>query len=248
MVGSSHEDGLVVRPPVRFTRFTLRSKALIAPLAVGWPHTASSFSTAGDLDKVRYFIALIVVVATPPAIIFWLFVHPLISFWRKLGPVLTYVVMTIAMVGLGALIYRAREALLRVEFGFSWALVVVGLLLYGSSIYLERHVRKQLKLSIFFGLAELRSKDEPRELLTEGVYARVRHPRYLGAILGLGGMSFIANYPATYVLAALLIPALYIIAALEERELVDRFGERYEQYRGRVPRLFPSLRAGESES
>lgn len=195
------------------------------------------------MDKFRYFIALIVLVGTPPAMVFWVIIHPLVSFWRKLGPALTYIVVTLAMVGLGFLIFRARDVLLRVDFGFSWALLALGLLLYGSSVYLELHVRKQLKLSIFLGLAELRPKDEPGELLTEGVYARVRHPRYLGAILGIAGLAFIANYLATHVLAALLIPTLYIIAVLEERELVDRFGERYRQYRAHVPRIFPSPRS-----
>jgi protein-S-isoprenylcysteine O-methyltransferase Ste14 len=44
------------------------------------------------------------------------------------------------------------------------------------------------------------------------------------------------------VLFAAALPVFYAITVLEERELVDRFGERYRRYQREVPRLVPRWR------
>jgi protein-S-isoprenylcysteine O-methyltransferase Ste14 len=45
-----------------------------------------------------------------------------------------------------------------------------------------------------------------------------------------------------YIIVALLIPALYITILLEERELIDRFGDDYVEYSKSVPRLIPKIK------
>jgi protein-S-isoprenylcysteine O-methyltransferase Ste14 len=81
----------------------------------------------------------------------------------------------------------------------------------------------------------------PQELVTEGIYARIRHPRYLSVLLGLVGLALMANYFGIYVVVAAFVPGLYAIIILEERELVERFGDAYRDYCKRVPRLIPRL-------
>ena len=39
----------------------------------------------------------------------------------------------------------------------------------------------------------------------------------------------------------LMLPALWILILLEERELKQRFGTEYEEYLSAVPRLIPRL-------
>ncbi len=81
-------------------------------------------------------------------------------------------------------------------------------------------------------------------LLQLGIYGRVRHPPYLGVMLGTVAMALFTNYLAAYALAAIAFPWLYLIIVLEERELRDRFGEAYRIYQQQVPRLVPRRSRG----
>jgi protein-S-isoprenylcysteine O-methyltransferase Ste14 len=92
------------------------------------------------------------------------------------------------------------------------------------------------------GIPELKATDEePGKLLNAGIYAQVRHPRYLGVMLGGIGIACIANYQTAWVIMAALVPVTYLLTVVEERELRDRFGEQYTRYAEKVPRIIPVL-------
>jgi protein-S-isoprenylcysteine O-methyltransferase Ste14 len=81
---------------------------------------------------------------------------------------------------------------------------------------------------------------EGHELITSGPYAVVRHPIYT-AMLGLlvaTGMTF-SSVPATVVGAGLYVIGTLLRTRIEERLLVEAFGERYLAYRRHVPALIP---------
>ena len=86
---------------------------------------------------------------------------------------------------------------------------------------------------------ELAPEKRPQKLITTGIYAAIRHPRYLQMYLSFVGCAFIANYLALYLVVALWLPGLYVIVLLEEKELRDRFGPAYEEYCRQVPRFIP---------
>ena len=80
------------------------------------------------------------------------------------------------------------------------------------------------------------------EFVTTGVYARVRHPMYLGGLLVLLGF-----FLATLSLLSLLVWAgLFIfydrMATYEERDLRRILGEQYLGYQERVPKWLPRVR------
>jgi protein-S-isoprenylcysteine O-methyltransferase Ste14 len=81
-----------------------------------------------------------------------------------------------------------------------------------------------------------------QELLTKGPYRYCRNPMTFGTILaylGLGVMAgTIAGIGLVLVFAACLI--LYL-KRMEERELAERFGEAYLQYRQEVPFIIPRI-------
>jgi protein-S-isoprenylcysteine O-methyltransferase Ste14 len=192
------------------------------------------------LDHMRYTIALVLTMTGPGAAVFWLPVHPLARFWRRVGFGWAYLVGfgIYGLMAFGA--WRYRAVLLSVEFGTNTWTMAAGAGFVLASV-LVRRARRQLSIGTRFGLPELAPHRFPQRLLTEGAYARVRHPRYLEVILGFTGYALFANYLAPYAAAALVVAAILVVIRLEERELRDRFGAEYETYRARVPKLVPRV-------
>ena len=77
---------------------------------------------------------------------------------------------------------------------------------------------------------------------TFDMYARLWHPRYAAALLGVCAAAFFSNHLAVSLLCLLCLGLLYGFTRLEERELVARFGEEYVKYQRRVPRFLPGCR------
>ena len=199
------------------------------------------------MDTVAYYAALLFVILVPQTLLFWFFVHPFARHWRKLrlSPAKYLGLVTVYLFGSAAAIFPFREPLLRVSFGASVPLAIAGGLLFLAAMCIRVPMRRQLSISAMMGVPEV-SADDPGKLLTEGIYAKIRHPRYVELCLGLLGWALFCNYLAVYVLLALSFPAFFVIVLLEERELKERFGGEYEEYARRVPRFVPRLRKGGS--
>ncbi|MDH3402149.1 MAG: hypothetical protein OES32_00440 [Acidobacteriota bacterium] len=195
--------------------------------------TAAPWIEAG-----RYYLALLLWISMPPALLFWVVVHPLARFWRRLGPRWTFLAMLPLLAALGYAFWSWREPALAARYPFRWPLSVLGLALYGLAVVIELRCRKHLTLRILVGVPELRESD-PGRLLTEGIYAHTRNPRYLDLMIGVAGFSLVINFPAVYWLAIATVVGLWIVVLLEERELRERFGSPYEEYCRRVPRFVP---------
>jgi protein-S-isoprenylcysteine O-methyltransferase Ste14 len=194
------------------------------------------------VDTVRYVLALALLCTVPPMLLYWPVIHGFIHFWRRLGPALTYVVVLGAAALLGVALFRLRGSLLGVEFGTTWSLVAIGVLCFGAAARLRVLLHRDITNKLLSGLPELDPERHPQQLVRTGLYARVRHPRYLQVGLALLGYVLVANYLASYLIWVLCLPAFYLFAVLEERELRERFGEEYERYSLEVPRFLPSLR------
>jgi protein-S-isoprenylcysteine O-methyltransferase Ste14 len=196
------------------------------------------------VDTARYVFGLLTVIAAIPALGFWLAAHGFIRRWRRLGPVFSYTVLVALMVVLGLAAYAMRKQLLGRDLGTNPWLIGLAVLTCAAGLAIELQVRKHLSLRILVGLPELSPDRTSQRLLQQGIYARVRHPRYLGSILGLLALTFFSNHLGLYLLCPAFVLGIYGVTALEERELVQRFGDEYEAYRSRVPRLLPRLRPG----
>ena len=77
-------------------------------------------------------------------------------------------------------------------------------------------------------------------LATEGAYARVRHPQYLGFIVIMIG--FLLQWPTlpTLVMFPILVVVYRRLALREEREVAAAFGEEWDAYASATPRFLPS--------
>jgi protein-S-isoprenylcysteine O-methyltransferase Ste14 len=78
-------------------------------------------------------------------------------------------------------------------------------------------------------------------LATAGIYARMRHPQYVGFVLIMFG--FLLQWPTilTLVMFPILVGMYGYLATREEADMLREFGSEYERYAARTPRFFPSL-------
>jgi protein-S-isoprenylcysteine O-methyltransferase Ste14 len=76
-------------------------------------------------------------------------------------------------------------------------------------------------------------------LVTTGFYRFIRHPSYLGALLGAAGWFLIFRCGIGLALGLLLIPATVFWVPREESMLLTEFGEDYAAYTRRTWRLLP---------
>jgi protein-S-isoprenylcysteine O-methyltransferase Ste14 len=191
------------------------------------------------MNTVRYYVALLVLVTLPPGILLWFFIHPFAMFWRKLGPIWTYGVLSLPTIGIMVGAFLLREPMLAIEYGTSVPLISLAAACICAAVFIQRKRRKHLSSAILTGIPEVSQKKDPGTLLTEGIYGRIRHPRYVELLLFVLAYSLFANFLATYVATLLSVPALYLVVLLEERELRQRFGSEYDEYCSSVPRFVP---------
>ena len=80
-------------------------------------------------------------------------------------------------------------------------------------------------------------------LATDGPYARIRHPQYVGFVLIMFG--FLLQWPTLVTLAMFpVLVTMYVLLALrEERESQNAFGEAWRKYAAGTPRFMPRVGA-----
>jgi protein-S-isoprenylcysteine O-methyltransferase Ste14 len=198
-----------------------------------------AYKTEKVMNKLRYFVAFLVLASYPPAIMLWVVIHPFASFWRRLGPVWTYVVLGVPAAGYVAVAWMARGFLLGTDLGTSAITLVLAAVFFVAGALLGRAWRKHLTFAMLSGVPELSRQRYPGKLLTEGIYGQVRHPRYVEVVLVTFSYAFFANYLGVYLMVLLSLPLLFLVVLLEERELRRRFGADYDEYCRRVPRFVP---------
>ena len=191
------------------------------------------------MDTARYVVALVLTAGLLPIIVFWLVIHPLADFWRRLGAWWGYGIGLSVMAAGAAGLFLARESLLEVDLGTSPVLVITGIALLVASAVMRSRIHRDFPVSMLVGLPELAPEKHPGMLITSGIYGRVRHPRYMQMAVGVLGMALFANFVAAYVSFAAWLVGIAVVVRLEERELRNRFGGAFDEYCRRVPRFVP---------
>lgn len=127
----------------------------------------------------------------------------------------------------------AGRAVLWALFGLGWLLAFISIHLIDSrELFGLRQVHAFLK----------RRPPEPVPFKTPQLYRLVRHPLYIGLLLAFWatpGMSL-----GHLLFAAMTTGYILVAVQLEERDLVNAFGEDYRRYQQRVPQFLPRLHRG----
>ncbi|MBD3404955.1 MAG: hypothetical protein GF411_02330 [Candidatus Lokiarchaeota archaeon] len=114
----------------------------------------------------------------------------------------------------------------------------VGILLIIIGLVITTAATRVISVST---VADMRTDRKP-ELVTDGIYAQVRHPLYLATIILLIGLIFLyLPFLRVIVFSLSLIAYTLIGAYLEERKLICHYGQDYLDYREQVGFILPKL-------
>ena len=194
------------------------------------------------MDTARYVVAVLLMMSLPPGVFLWYFIHPFASFWRRFGPVWTYTILSVPVVLYMVVVFLTRDLMLGADYGTNYVTIAIAVVCAMGGLGIAIARRKLLTAGVLTGMPELSEERYPGKLLSEGIYGRVRHPRYVEIVLLSLAYALFANFLGPYVLVLLLVPAIYLVVLIEERELRERFGDAYDEYCRHVPRFFPRRR------
>ena len=130
----------------------------------------------------------------------------------------------------------------KLQFQFSiYFFIVIPLLLFGGII--DTLVRKALKNAGFkYMLSSMRLQTvEDHILITDGLFKYIRHPLYLGGIFQYVGGPFLFTSFISLIFMLMLIPIILLRIQIEEKMLLEEFGEEYEEYKKRTKLLIPFI-------
>jgi protein-S-isoprenylcysteine O-methyltransferase Ste14 len=185
--------------------------------------------------------ALLYAILFFPAPFFWLIIHPGIHFWRRFGNRSFWIALPVWLVS-GVALVLLRQAIFAERIGPSALTAIVGAALVAVALGIGRHVHRDFGLRRLGGLPEVSPGRYPGGIVNSGVYARVRHPRYVEYMLTFVGLGLLTGAKRIFLLAIITILMYLIVAPLEERELREHYGREYEAYARAVPRFLPRLR------
>jgi protein-S-isoprenylcysteine O-methyltransferase Ste14 len=95
-------------------------------------------------------------------------------------------------------------------------------------------------LLVIFGWNKIfRAKNQ---LVTTGIYSRVRHPQYLGFLLITLGMNVLWVTFSTLLLWPILAFLYYRLAREEDKQMEEKFGKEFLKYKSNVPQFIPKLK------
>ena len=98
----------------------------------------------------------------------------------------------------------------------------------------------------FYELSGIQAlENKPVEMPTlqqTGLHKYVRHPLYFGTLLFVWGLFLLLPTLSNFIAVVVLTIYVLIGIHLEEQKLVLEYGEQYEQYSKKVPKLIPKIR------
>jgi protein-S-isoprenylcysteine O-methyltransferase Ste14 len=164
------------------------------------------------------------------------------SLEEKIGPVayerctryrmIASISMTVCAIGYLVYFFYPLPIPLARTFPWSWwiSALIASLIAVPSSYLLCRGVRDA-------GEETLLVKKE--HTLYGGIYRKIRHPQAAGELPFWWVFAFLLHSPFLVLFSAIWIPIFVLMCRAEERDLMIRYGDAYEEYRRRTGLLIP---------
>jgi protein-S-isoprenylcysteine O-methyltransferase Ste14 len=119
----------------------------------------------------------------------------------------------------------------------SWP-VAVGIVT-GLALLIGAVVTKMMAKRVFGAQPGLREKGN---LVTTGIYGRIRHPKYLSNVLLAVGWALLFRGIHALLCVPLWAFGFVLLILFEEKEMEEEYGDAYREYKKKVPwRLIPRV-------
>jgi protein-S-isoprenylcysteine O-methyltransferase Ste14 len=181
------------------------------------------------------WLAAIVLFLQLPIPLYWFVVHPQVNFWRRHRKASYIIGLLLSWAPVTPCLIIFRRQLFRSDAPPTWE-IILGLALIVFEGWIFWRVKTDLGGARLVGSTELSGGGE---IVHQGIYAHIRHPRYAGSFLAILGACLIAGTRVMWATAAVWALLTLVAIAFEEREMRGRFGAAYDSYCRRVPRFLP---------
>jgi protein-S-isoprenylcysteine O-methyltransferase Ste14 len=83
---------------------------------------------------------------------------------------------------------------------------------------------------------------DSHSLVTDGVFRHIRHPMYAAHLLwGVAQVFLLQNWIAGFSMLVTFLPGYFYRTRVEERMMIEHFGDEYRSYMEHTGRVFPRL-------
>jgi protein-S-isoprenylcysteine O-methyltransferase Ste14 len=83
---------------------------------------------------------------------------------------------------------------------------------------------------------------DSHSLVTDGVFRHIRHPMYAAHLLwGIAQVFLLQNWIAGFSMLVTFLPGYFYRTRVEERMMIEHFGDEYRSYMEHTGRVFPRL-------
>ncbi len=199
------------------------------------------------VQKVLDGLALGYAILYFPVPIFWLLIHGAIHFWRRFGNRSFWIAVPVWIVP-GVTLVMLRHRIFAERLGRNALTWTLGSALVALGFWIGHRVHREFGLRRLAGFPEMNPGSSPSGLVRSGIYAYVRHPRYLEFMLTFWGLALLTGAAGIFLLAIVTILLYQIVTPLEERELRQHYGAQYELYAKAVSRFVPRFRSSRPTS
>jgi len=179
-----------------------------------------------------------VVYSTIPT--FWLLIHPRAAYWRsrKRSP---YLILLPAWIALGIILGWLTSRWRHPAFYTTLWAWIPATLLFSIGLWIYSQSGKRFSPAQLGGLPEVLANHGEQRLVTSGIRSQIRHPVYLAHLCEVLAWSLGTGRAVCYALTAFAVATGAIMIRLEDRELEQRFGKDYVQYKKAVPAILPRM-------
>jgi protein-S-isoprenylcysteine O-methyltransferase Ste14 len=149
---------------------------------------------------------------------------------------------TVSLLTLIPLIYYSNSVEQAPFFRWEGYLVIVRYLMIVTSIFLFVTGARHYSMSQLFGIHQIKTGRANQAISgygtldTSGILSAIRHPWYTGGIL----LVWASDLSLSTLLINIIISTYFVVGTfLEEKKLLQEFGERYREYQRNVSMFFP---------